>query len=361
MNARLPAVGALILVCATASGLHAQDAAQYRDKVDRLAARLEAVRAQVLAKDSIGSPVDTVRRGPLRLLVRPERQAFLAEVADITWDTLATMLGADTLLILGSHVFVHVADDSRLRLPPDVGQYRIWRLGEPRDVAADLARFIVHTIWEGLDATLRSWLSNPAGLDSLSNTQAEAVYVDLVTAPWELVKACRAGDLEACARSLDLEVADDTVSLWYTAEEQRRRVEKGGGTWWDIYNRKLPDYIGCTGGDDAACSVYLNQHRWMIGAPLSASARESFLRVALEVGGEGALGRLARSEAPATGGRLSAAAGVPRDSLIALWRDRILAAAPAQVIITGATGWTALAWVLVLAFLALRSTRWRNP
>jgi hypothetical protein len=360
MNARLTTVGAVVLVCATAAGLQAQDAEQYREKVSRLAAHLEAVREQARAVDSI-QRVDTIKAGRLRLLVRHERQAFLAEVAAITWDTLVTLLGADTLLIMESHLFVHVAPDPRLRLPLDVGQYRIWNPDEPRDVAADLARFLVRTTWEGFDATLRSWLSNPAGLDSLSNTHAEAVYVDLVTAPWELVKACRAGDLEACARSLGLEVTDDTISLWYTADEQRRRVERAGRTWMDFRTRTSPDYLGCLGGDDAACLSLLTRRRWMIGEPVSASARESLLRVALEVGGEGSLGRLVRSEVSAMGERLSAAAGVPRDSVVAAWRTRILAAAPVQVILTGATGWTALAWVLVLAFLALRSTRWRNP
>jgi hypothetical protein len=351
---------AFALVCVTASGLSAQDAEQYRAKVERLAAHLEAVREQVLAEVSAESPVDTIRVGRLRFLVRSERQVFLAEVADITWDSLAAALGVDTLLIPESYLYLHLGGDPRPGLPSEVGRYLIRDPEDSSDVAAGLTQFILSATWEGLDADLVRWLRSPSGLDSLSRIQAEVVYVELATAPWERVKLCRAGDLEACGRVLGLETADDTVSLWYTVEDQRRAVERiGAHPGRDI--RTSSDYIDCTNGDDTACSALLNQWMWLIGEPLSATARGSILQVALEIGGDGALGRLARSAAPTMGARLSVAAGVPSDSLIARWRERILAAAPAQVILTGATGGTALVWVLLLAFLALRSTRWRDP
>jgi len=351
---------AFALVCVTASGLSAQDAEQYRVKVNRLAAHLEAVRAQVLAVESIPVRLDTVRTGPLRFLVRPERRAFLAEVAAGTWDSLVAELGADTVLIPELRLLVQFPDDERLRVPSDVGQYLVRYRGGTEEVTDDLTQFILSATWDGLDADVVRWLRSPSGLDSLSKIQAEVVYVELATAPWEVVKLCRGGDLEACGRALALETAADTVSLWYTAEEQRRAVERSGGSWW-LSIRTSPEYGGCLDGDAAACSAFLNEHRWIIGEPLSATARESILRVALEVGGEGALGRLARSAAPTMVARLSVAAEVPSDSLIARWRERILAAAPAQVILTGATGGTALVWVLLSAFLALRSTRWRDP
>jgi len=290
--ARRSAALALILACVTASAAAGQDADAYRIKVQRLAARLDAIRAEVLAEQFIQAPADTINVGRLHLVVRPERRDFLAAVAVVTWDSLATVFGADTTLISESYLHVQLRDDPRLRLPPDVGWYWIRHTDDPGEISADLTGVILRGIWERMGTDLLHWLRSPSRFDSLSGIQAEVVYVELVTAPWEAVKLCRAGDLEACARILGLVTADDTVSLWYTVEEQRRTVERRGGVRW-VNVRTSPDYVGCLDGDDAACSTFLNQHLWMIGHPLSATARESMMRVALEVGGEGALGRLA--------------------------------------------------------------------
>ncbi len=350
-----------LMLGASPSRLGAQDVEHYRAKVERLAAHLDAVRAQARAADSMPA-LDTVEMGSRRFLVRPERRGFLAEAADITWDTLVTELGADTALIPDAPLLVEFARDERIRVPQGVGLYLIRHIGGTEEVAAELVRYIKLTTWEGLDADLLQWIRSPSGFAPLTKTQAEVVYTELATAPWESVRRCYDGEVAACARVLDLESAADTASLWYTPEEQRRAIERHGGSWWMTMTvRTSPDYIGCVDGDDRACAAFLNEHMWIIGWPLSVTARESMLRVALAAGGEGVLGRLAQPGAGSTGSRLAAAAGIPRDSLIALWRDRILAAAPDQVVLTGSVGGTALLWVLLLVLIAMRSTRWREP
>jgi hypothetical protein len=362
---RVPAPGlvlggvVLAALCTAPFRVKAQDTEEYRIKVERLAAHLEAVRAQVLAAESMPARIDTVVMGPLRLLVRPERRAFVAEVAARAWDSVSSELGTGTSLVPEHAVLMRFAGDERYRLPPEIGQYLVRYPGETEAVTPDLARFVMDVTWGRLDSALNQWIRSPSRYAPLTAIPAEVVYVELVTAPWQAVKRCHGGDVDACARVLGLETAADTASLWYTAEEQRRAiVGRGAGWWMDI--RTSPDYIGCLDGDDTACATLLNRHLWMIGPPLSASARESILRVALEVGGDGALQRLARSEGRSVGDRLAEAAEVPRDSLIAVWRERILAAAPEQVVMTGSTGGAALLWVVLLVFLSMRSTRWRE-
>ncbi len=330
-------LGGLVLLCAS-SRVHAQDAEQFRMKVDRLAERFDTLRELVLTKGSIGVPTESIVVGPNQPLVRPERRTWFANVAAAAWDSLSVTLGVDTVLIRPSLIRPSWPD-------------------QPAHAAGDLARHLLNVMWNETDASLGSWLIWITGFDSLSNTLAEVVYVELATTPWERVKACRAGDLEACARVLDVTVTGDTVSLWYTVDEQRRAVVEHSGRWW---MRMTPEHRACVDGEAGACATYLSQRRWIMGYPLSRRARDSLLRVALEIGGEGALGRLVRTHTPETGARLAAAAGIPRDSLIAVWRERILAAAPPQVIMTGRTGVTAMAWSLLLVFLALRSTRWRD-
>ncbi|MGD2155087.1 MAG: hypothetical protein PVG79_17615, partial [Gemmatimonadales bacterium] len=58
--------------------------------------------------------------------------------------------------------------------------------------------------------------------------------------------------------------------------------------------------------------------------------------------------------------RLAAAVGVEPDALIARWREAVLDVRPRTQTVSGWEGLSALAWVLGLAFLATRSSRWRS-
>src|SRR5439155_1464720 len=58
-------------------------------------------------------------------------------------------------------------------------------------------------------------------------------------------------------------------------------------------------------------------------------------------------------------GRLRPAADLPLDSLLAVWRGRVLAARPEPVTLESKGAWVALSWGVIFGLLALRSTRWR--
>ena len=92
-------------------------------------------------------------------------------------------------------------------------------------------------------------------------------------------------------------------------------------------------------------------HRVPVFDPLPAQSRLSLVAIALELGGVGAGDRYLA----ATGTireRLAATSGVPTDTLLLLWRNRVLASRPSHNI-TGAA-LAGLGWSLALLLIAMR-------
>lgn len=80
----------------------------------------------------------------------------------------------------------------------------------------------------------------------------------------------------------------------------------------------------------------------------------------MEIGARGAYQRFLHAPAPDVETRLTSAAGVSRDTLLAVWRTTVLAARPEPTTITRSVGWTAFLWIVVFAVAAARSSRWRR-
>src|SRR5262249_47508897 len=114
-----------------------------------------------------------------------------------------------------------------------------------------------------------------------------------------------------------------------------------------------------TRGDDASCLLFIRSFdRRVLRLPLSQIARQSFARTALAMGREGEYGRLVNTK----GGvreKLAAVAGVSLDSVVRVWHAEVLAAHPPSDRVPAATQWSTGFWILLLAALAVRSSRWR--
>jgi hypothetical protein len=349
---------ALVVSAAASVPVSAQTVDEHRTRVDRLADRLEALRTQVLSAES-QVPLDTVATGRIHVVALPDRRTFTQDVARLVWDSLRITLRADTSLVTDLYVYLHDARAPRLSVG-DLRSHFIEEAATTEVVAGQLVGMAMSDLWAGADADLRGWLGTVWSFDSLSSVPAEVVYRELVIAPWQVTDACRRGDLASCRRVLGLESTEDSVSYWYTPEEQRRVVEQFDRYSPALWLRTMPAFQACVGGTDAACTELLNEHFYLIRAPLSASARETLLRLALQYGGEGALGRLVGSEGLRLDERLGRAAGIAADTLLVRWRERILAAAPEPTILTRRSGWFAFLWVVALVVLSARSTRWRT-
>ena len=95
-----------------------------------------------------------------------------------------------------------------------------------------------------------------------------------------------------------------------------------------------------------------------LGPPFSVHSRRLVLAVAVDMGGDGAIGRLVRSEGDLAD-RLESVAGAPLDTITARWREAVVAAAGHSVVLSRNTAAFALLWVLALGLVGVRNARWR--
>jgi hypothetical protein len=208
-----------------------------------------------------------------------------------------------------------------------------------------------------LEPAVRRWLDQYwVPLDTLTQIQARTVYLELATTPWRAGAACYAGDVEACRVALALGAGGP--ESWYTAEERRQLVASAMEYHADV-QRDLGAQRCVNTADEQACLETLRSYPALTDEPLSPMARQTLVRVAFGVGGNGAFGRFVRSDSRTLPDRLAHTAGVPLDSLVVRWRSAIVEARPTGTVLSRLGGWTAFMWVVVLSVVAMRSTRWR--
>ena len=170
-----------------------------------------------------------------------------------------------------------------------------------------------------------------------------------------------AGSLGACWDAVGVREGDDLWKDLYTDADRREFVRSLNSYWRSssVLGRD-PLWDGCVDlGLTAACDALLKRRFEEPVIPLSGAFRASLTFRALQIGGQGSYLRLISDEPLSPRDRLAHAAGVDADSLMAVWRDEIMAARPKHAAGMGRAGATALGWILLLLFLAARSTRWR--
>ena len=336
---------------ALSADLHGQSTAEYRRRVQDLLLRLPRVdslmRVQAAARRA-RIALDTVRAGDLLLLAIPARRARVQQLSDRAWPIIANTFGGQTA-VLRRHIFVVSFDGD--------GWTQVEESSIPVGVAdsgtaADLVRGAASALYQAMDTTLRAWLEEPYVPRDVQRAHVEALYVELVTSPWHEVQMCYAGEISACRFALGIAGREDPWSQWYDAGDRRRLVERSFQG-----SPRLGECV--TDHDDAACLAGLRfQSRDLTQTPFSRAARRNLLAAALLAGGSGAYERLVSTDGDLEQ-RLERAAGTSTDSLVVDWRDRILSAHPKTLDFEPESAWTAVVWCLVLAAVALRSSRWR--
>ena len=93
--------------------------------------------------------------------------------------------------------------------------------------------------------------------------------------------------------------------------------------------------------------------------PLGYEARTTLVHLALQLGGRDAYRRLLANPADPLAARLTAAAGMPLDSVIARWHGQVMASRPTTVLLPAWAFVVAMGWTALFAVCGLRSTRWR--
>lgn len=340
-----------IAVVALASELRSQSTAEYRERLNELLRRriivdsISMMRAEARATRL---SLDTIRVGDLILITVPGRTARVRELAEIAWPIISTAFGRETST-LRRQVFIP-------RFGVDVAgqgeQANIFVPMGDTGSAAALVQVAAMVLYQATDTALHAWVGEPYVPPGDRQLNDGPIYVELVTSPLREIQKCYAGDLESCRLALGLAGRNDPWLSWYGAAERRQLVEVTFPN-----SRRREDCV--THHDDAACLATLRlESRDWTPPPFSGAARVNLLATSLRSGGSGAYERLLSSHGDLWQ-RLGHAASRPSDSLLIVWRNRILSARPTTDTLTTRSAWVAVAWCLIMAALAFRSTRWR--
>jgi hypothetical protein len=331
-------------------------------KLDRLTRRYDDLTARLTNEAEVGVPrVDSVHVGGLWILSDSAESPVLLGAVESFRRLLMQQLGPAPLpLLAGARIAVRfgephpgwghlVTGDTQFIGVQQRRRTSEWLTGQ-------LAQAVSGLLAQRGGASMAAWRGD-VRLFQDQGPLLEATHLELLTANAPGAEGCRDGSLEACARSLNLIARLPGQSVEANAE-LRRFVERR------LRHRAsepalAPAYSACVdGGDAAACLAFLE--RAGVQEPTLSTRATGTLLVAIgDVGGPDALARFFADTGAAIVPRLEAAAGMPVDSLLARWRETILAHRPPPTAVPAGMQWFVLGWATVLVALATRSTRWR--
>ena len=329
---------------------------------DSLAAEWRSANAIALVADSLERERaiglrDTIAVGALRIIANrsplPLRQA-----AELAWPVLDGLYGsaAQALITHPYYILAIDPDTSAPRPAVRVGFNVPWNLG-----VNDLTALLLANVpMEPPDAALLTWLGAPLRPRILAGREFAAVYVQLVTAPSGLARQCFVGDISSCRSILGLDRSPDSFMHWYSTPGERRAILRRSFT--EYFNR--PATVGtwraCVAGADSACIELLRTLPTnTVPPPLGDDARHLLVHTVLRIGGPESYQRLLADPNLALDDRLSHAAGISVDSVVARWRAGVIAGRPTPVALPRWGALAAVGWILVFGGCAMRSSRWR--
>jgi len=352
----------LVAALAALSPIRGQTADALRTRADSLAREWRQANALANLQDTLrllGSRAgrDTIRVGALTILVNPSPLP-VALAAARAWPVIERLYGPAAGSLADRPIVIDALDpDTAAEIPPIGTAIQVpWTV----EVSA-LTQLLLNTASASVtDRALAEWLGGPVLLDSAAQRRdAPGVYVQLVTTPSRAVRRCYLGDIAACRDALALTDAADLVARWYDPHERRALVAR---SYQGVFDRgaEQPEYRRCAMGSDTACLDLLRAlPPGSLARPLDYRARMGLVRLAIQLGGHGAVGRLLAGPDRSTPERVSAAAAVSADSLTGRWLAMVQADRPAPVALPPWGAWVAVGWIAVFAACALRSSRWR--
>jgi hypothetical protein len=301
--------------------------------------------------------VDTFQVGPFRAVARPAQEELARTVLMDAWEEVRPLVGdAGHLLDPWTFLVDHAWSDEDMLLTGDslrrvVVPRRRSRTRLEREAAEDVSR----TLGLYLPESIRQWTG---GRLRTPPHRMPWVARALVTTPSVAVRRCYRGEARWCLEALGLKGREEAWRRWYTLEERALLLRRSGRPRGDPREAALWD--GCVeSGLEEACGMLLKDLPMETRIPLGQEARASFLEHVLRAGGGQTFQALRDADSGPLLQRLERAAGVPADSLAATWRARALEARPSAWAGLVKSPLSGLVWVLALALLAGRSTRWR--
>jgi hypothetical protein len=369
MSRRLGLGVFLLMALASASpgGLHAQQTEEeLLQRLDSLLPLLEpanevareaVARHEAILRAGQETMVDTFMVGPLQVVAPIDQVSEATEMYEKVWqEEFAPFVTRSAALerTLFTFNWSTVSTDIVMTGEHARAEARSWHR------RAEVERRIKQAIGKVLELDIRepparifSWARGAVGRPD----DPEWLYRQLATTPSRVGRACIDGQVGACWEAMGIEVSMESLMSWYTPAE-RRDLALGLSRW--VVREALPVREACIRGEYSRCDELLTAHGDPGSLiPLPWYARMAMVWVALDTGGEGAWDRLVGDPTMEPVDALLYASGASMEELEAKWRTMVLEQRPKAHAGLAASKWTALFWILILAALAMRSTRWR--
>lgn len=328
----------------------------------RLAAYDDSVRA-------MNSQLDTVRVGPMRILAEPSIATHASQAAQMALDSLSPTLGR-ALERIGRYTYVLRVErfkrwgtdrpDSNLvletfgRTGPALMNIRVRHGGT--ELWKAIATYVPFYVFRDASPSFVGWMGGNVSVDTLSREDWRLIRFGLVSSPASVSRRCFGGDIRACSQTLQLSPVGDPIREWYDPADLRRIVRRAETTALRV------DGLGtrrCLEGDDFSCvTVVRGFPPGTLPEPAPLQSRAALARVAISIGGEGAVERMLEGDYPPLE-RLSRAARVPADSLLRVWQRSAQDVRGSSRDLSAEIVLGALFWSFALGSISLRSSRWR--
>jgi hypothetical protein len=367
------AVSAAVIAAAPAA---AQRAADYAARIDTMAARAAALRAAMQAVTetrsrevvSASMPTDTVRSGPLRMLVSRDVRPFAQDALDRAAKEIEGKYGA----VLGTIAQAEWSL-SLLPSPPQHSRPGLLALGwTSPDGAFHLAGavdsiYVTGAIAEQLYRKLRDRISpqlerwvGAVPLDTGTTAEWAALRVGLASQRLPVARRCFAGEIESCKEGFGLTAFSDST-LPDPDGTRRRAVMRHRSA----DNAVFPELERqCFRRVDTACVALVRAAPWL-GAPLAEPEgwygepmTATLIREAIRVGGRGAVARLVTATGTVPE-QLATISGTSIDSLMNSWHRHVRTAHHQNDTMSFEIALTSVLWAALFGVAALRSSRWR--
>lgn len=366
---RAAALGLVSVIAARVSP--AQTVTDYTKRVDSLTTVWRAAVATQLRADSDRVrhlPADTIHAGNLVILTDSANVELVKATAAIVSPELDAAFGSWASR-MRAHVLV-VRPPTLRRMGNDTGTVesgvagpggralmRLSTFASTEGLSAAWRRQAEEFLFLDFDQPFREWLRSPISSEPATARSLSKGRVDLVLSPSRVAHECALGTLTSCSRALGLVPVDDPAFTLFD-EQQRLDMVK----WYSfVLQRRDPSkYTRCvSAGNRAACdSLVRSIPLAAVPKPTSDAVRLNFTRYALMLGGDHAFERLAATRGT-IGERISAAAGLPLDSVVARWQSNLTSSPSSSTAIDSLTAISSVFWVCLCGALALRSSRWR--
>ena len=330
--------------------------------LDRLKRYDDSIRAA-------NATLDSVQVGPLRMMVEPSLKALATRAGQIALDTLRPRLGS-TIERVRRYSYVlrverftqwrndkpdsNVVIEAYGRVGPAIMNIR--QRYDTSLVASSIRMYVPYLVVRDVSLQFIGWMGGFVSLDSLNRDDWKTIRFGLVSSRAVVGRRCYAGDLASCALMFQFTPATDPVHQWYDARDRRGIVKRSENTALRINGVATKS---CLDGDDAACAVLLRKYPpGSLPEPAALQTRTTLVRLAVQLGGEGAVERLLEGDRQPLE-RLSAAARMPVDSLLRRWQTSARNMRSSSRDLSAEIVLGALFWSLALGALSLRSSRWR--